>query len=198
MNREDIDGRERLRGDPQRLLEVEPDDQLDRRILFALRRVIRAVDVYSRRLVVQHQITGPQLICLGTLVEAGPISVTDLAYRVQLSKSTVVRILDRLESKGLVLRERMRSDRRCVMVTATPAGHELSAKAPYSDQHPLRRALQQLPRDEQARVTQLLERLVDLMDAQSLSTAPLLRVPGLHGAGQTPGVAHEPTPEIRD
>ena len=173
-----------------------PDSRYGRRILHAVRRIIRGVDLYSRKLAVEHEVTGPQLVCLNTIVELGPITATDLAHQVHLSASTVVRILDRLEQKGLILRERQQDDRRRVHVTATIAGHELSAKAPYSEQHPLRHALKKLPLEDQDRVTDLLERLVSLMDAASLSAAPVLEVGSIQGADHASNVL--PTPDSAD
>lgn len=161
-----------------------PDSRYGRRILHAVRRIIRAIDLYSRKLAVEHEITGPQLVCLNAIVELGPITATDLAHQVHLSASTVVRILDRLENKDLIIRERQKDDRRRVHLTATIAGHELSAKAPYSEQHPLRTALKQLPMQEQESVTILLEQLVGLMDAASLSAAPVLEVGSIQEAKQ--------------
>ncbi len=38
------------------------DENYDLRILMALRRIMHFVDTYSRRLAVEHHITGPQLI----------------------------------------------------------------------------------------------------------------------------------------
>ena len=173
-----------------------PDSRHGRRILHAVRRIIRSVDLYSRKLAVEHQVTGPQLVCLNMIVELGPITATDLAHHVSLSASTVVRILDRLEAKGLILRERQKDDRRRVHVTATIAGHELSAKAPYSERHPLRAALKQLPTREQEQVTSLLEKLVSLMDAASLSASPVLEMGSLEGPEHARQVL--PAPETGD
>ena len=44
-----------------------PDYQED--ILRSLRRIMRAVDLYSRRLVTDHGLSGPQLLCLRQPVE---------------------------------------------------------------------------------------------------------------------------------
>jgi DNA-binding MarR family transcriptional regulator len=152
---------------------------LGRRVLSALRRVIRAVDIYSRQLVSEYQITGPQLVCLNAVLEKGPVTATDLAHDVQLSASTVVRILDRLEQKQLIRRDRQLNDRRRVHVTVTAMGRELSLKAPYSAKHPLRRALQRLPREDQETVTRLLETIVGAMDAEDLSAAPIVEIGGV-------------------
>lgn len=173
-----------------------PDSRFGRRILDALRRIIRAVDIYSRRLAADHQITGPQLICLNTIVEQGPITATDLSHEVHLSPSTVVRILDRLEAKGLIDRQRQRNDRRRIHVTATIAGNELSARAPYSEHHPLRRALKQLPVGEQEQAANVLERLVALMAAGDLSAAPVLEVGSIRGSAPAETVLTSTEDEI--
>lgn len=172
-----------------------PDGDLDRRVLTALRRLIRAADLYSRRLVVQHRITGPQLVCLNQLAEADVLTVTELARRVQLSPSTVVRILDRLEAKSFVTRTRSAIDRRIVAVTITPQGRQFSQITPYSTQHPLRQALQTLAPADRVRIADDLEHLVEAMDA---SVADPASGSALDGLG-TPGVMPDsPTGPVTD
>ncbi len=144
------------------------DASVDRRVLTALRQIIRAVDLYSRRLVEQFRVTGPQLVCLNQLAEAEVLTVTELARRVQLSPSTVVRILDRLEARAFVTRTRSVSDRRVVAVAITPVGRQLSQVTPYAGQHPLRQALQTLDPADRARIADDLEHLVTAMDAPSV------------------------------
>jgi DNA-binding MarR family transcriptional regulator len=138
-----------------------------------MRRMIRAVDIHSRRLVTQHHVSGPQLLCLNELAEAGGLTVSDLARRIQLSPSTVVRILDRLEARRLVRRERSTGDRRRVTVVVTDAGRQFGLLTPYAERHPLRLALQQLPAGDRGRLADLLDRLVAAMDAPPLSAAPV-------------------------
>ena len=88
-------------------------------IFQSLRRIMRAVDLYSAKLVSNYEITSPQLICLLTLHNDGPLTTSALAKLVHLSNSTVVGILDRLEKRGLIHRERGREDRRLVLVSIT-------------------------------------------------------------------------------
>ena len=52
-----------------------------------------------------------------------------IAQHVQVSPSTVIGILDRLEAKGLIQRERDREDRRLVQVSLTEPGRGLVASA---------------------------------------------------------------------
>jgi DNA-binding MarR family transcriptional regulator len=147
--------------------------ELERRVLVATRRMIRAVDLYSRRLVVQHQITGPQLLCLSQLAETSGMTATELSGQVHLSPSTVVRILDRLEARQLIQRTRSTGDRRRVIVTVTDAGRQFSLLTPYSDRHPLRQAMQHLAAADRSRLANLLETLVEIMAAPPLSAAPV-------------------------
>jgi len=152
-----------------------PTVDLDRRVLVASRRLIRAVDLYSRRLIARHQITGPQLLCLNQLAEtSSELTVGELAGLVHLSPSTVVRILDRLEARGLVRRERATGDRRRVIVTATDTGRQFSLLTPYSDQHPLRQALRQLDHRDREKLVALLETLVEAMAAPPLPAVSVL------------------------
>jgi DNA-binding MarR family transcriptional regulator len=144
------------------------------RILLALRRIIRAVDIYSRKLATEHNITGPQLICLYSIVNEGPLTQSALSKRYSLSASTVTGILDRLEIKGLVIRERSKSDRRKIKVNATDKGLELVKKAPSLLQDKLAEAIRKQTELEQAAITLSLERIVELMEVGHLEAAPML------------------------
>ena len=146
----------------------------DLRILTAMRRIIRCVELYSKHLSAHNRITAPQLVCLLTIVGHGPATATALSREVHLSPSTLVGILDRLEEKGLIRRERMREDRRQVQVSATPEGVELARSAPSPLQQGLADALNRLPELEQATIALSLERIVSLMEVEELEASPIL------------------------
>ncbi len=137
----------------------------DLRILRAVRRITRAVALHSRQLSACSHITGPQLVCLRTVIEKGPMTATAISREVHVSASTVVGILDRLEDKGLIVRERGRADRRIVFVSATDAGRDLARDTPSPLQQKLAEALQALPELEQATITLSLERVVGLIES---------------------------------
>jgi len=143
------------------------------RILQSFRRIIRAVDLDSRRLIAQYGITGPQLLCLTNVVEKRQMSVAALARTIHLSSSTVVGILDRLEQKGLILRSRDARDRRIVNIASTPPGQQLVAQAPSPLQQILTQALETLTKLEQATIALSLERIVDLIETCGMDTAPM-------------------------
>jgi DNA-binding MarR family transcriptional regulator len=158
--------------------------QYDLRILRALRRITRSIALHSRQLAAVSHITAPQLMCLRTVIALGPLTSTAISREIHVSPSTVVGILDRLEDKGLVRRERGREDRRTVFVTATAAGIELARQAPSPLQKHLADALNALPELEQATITLSLERIVALMEQggqavplEAHDASPILDVP---------------------
>lgn len=151
-----------------------PGERYDLKILLSIRRIIRAVDLHSRKLRAECDLTAPQLICLGVLAEAGPLTVSAIADRVYLSPSTVVGILHRLELRGLVSRKRDDADRRVVNNLITGPGLELLRKAPPALQDGLHEALLRLPRLEQATIALSLARVVDLMEVGPLDASPIL------------------------
>ena len=157
----------------------------DIRILRALRRITRAVALHSRQLSAVSNITAPQLLCLRAIAESGPLTATAISREVHVSASTVVGILDRLEDKGLIRRERGREDRRIVFVSATEAGIALAKGTPSPLQQKLADSLNELPELEQATITLSLERIVDLMESRGVAppepagelASPILEVP---------------------
>ena len=68
---------------------------------------------------------GPRASLLSVLVFAGPLPVTRLAELEQVSAPAISKMVSGLESAGLAQRERSETDRRVVLVSATPAGKRL-------------------------------------------------------------------------
>lgn len=144
------------------------------RILMALRRIVRAVDIYSRKLNSEFKITAPQLICLYSLQGSNGLTLSELAEKVSLGVSTTNGVVDRLEEKGLLTRTRSSVDRRKVVLEVTEKGLEVAKSAPALLQDRLAAALRQLPDLEQATIALSLERIVELMEAEHLDSSPNL------------------------
>ncbi|MFC1783906.1 MarR family winged helix-turn-helix transcriptional regulator [Planctomycetota bacterium] len=151
-----------------------PTTRYDLRVLQALRQIIRAVDLHSRQLLRQHKITGPQLIILLTVEKYELVTVSELAGHIHLSPSTVIGILDRLETKGFIRRERDPRDRRLVQVSLTEQGKVLASNAPSPLQGTLAEAMDKLPETELLLIAESLERIVGLMQVQHVDAAPIL------------------------
>jgi DNA-binding MarR family transcriptional regulator len=95
-----------------------------------------------------------------------------------------VGILDRLESKGLVQRERNEKDRREIAITATQAGLKLASQTPFPLQYSLGNALSQLSEQERDEIARWMERLVELMGIREIDPSPMLEINAL-GERQT-------------
>jgi DNA-binding MarR family transcriptional regulator len=167
---------------------IEQTERVDLRVLSAMRRIIRRVDLYSKVLAAKAQITSPQLVCLLMLAEKGAMTATTLSRQVFLSPSTIVGIIDRLEEKGLVTRARATIDRRVVAVTITDEGLRVAQSAPSPLQDTLAEALRALPHHEQVEIAGSLERVVSLMEAQNVDAPPSLEPDSLTKPASAPDV----------
>jgi DNA-binding MarR family transcriptional regulator len=144
------------------------------RILRAIRRIMRSVDLYSHKLAMESGVTVPQLSCLLRVVQAGPLTHKALASELDLSASTLVGIVDRLESKGLVKRARSSVDRRQVLISATEEGAILASGSPSPLQDRLAAALEAVSELERAAIALSLDRIVNLMEIGQVDAALIL------------------------
>ena len=143
-------------------------------IVAAIRRIIRAVDLHSRHLVEEHGLTGPQLATLRQAARLGKTSVSALARTIYLSQPTVTGIVGRLERRQLVERSRDGADRRTVNVTVTVEGHRVLNQAPSLLQDRFCRELAKLHEWEQTMTLATLQRIAEMMEAESLEASPVL------------------------
>ena len=150
-------------------------------IIDNLRRVFQVVNEFSKRAEKETGLTGPQLWAIKVISDSEVIKVSELARKMYLHPATVVGILDRLESRGLVARTRSTEDRRVVYVDLTELGEDLVKQAPEVVQGVLVRGLEQLPKDELLAIADSLEQLVGIVGAQGvapkLMLSPCVNVP---------------------
>lgn len=151
-----------------------PVPNYELRMLRSIRRIIRAVDMHSKMLQQAQDITAPQLVCLLALVRQGPLTLKALSQAIDLSPSTTVGVVDRLEVKGFAVRTRSESDRRQVMVSVTVDGEAAARRAPFPLQNRLVERFRDLPELEQATLALSLERLVGLMGAGEIDASAIL------------------------
>ncbi len=70
-------------------------------------------------------LTPSQTAALATIEKHGPLTPSELATRERVQRPTATRVLGFLEDSGLVTRAADPTDRRCSLVTVSPAGREL-------------------------------------------------------------------------
>ncbi len=147
---------------------------LEDQVLVSLRRIIRATDLHSRKLGKSTGLTTPQLVIIQAIADLNNPTVSAVAKSVSLSLATVTTILKRLESNGLVTRQRNELDRRQVNVRLTDKGREVRALAPKPLQDRFVERFSALQAWEQHHIVAALERVATMMDAEELDAAPLL------------------------
>lgn len=145
-------------------------------LLISLRRVIRAIDIHSRQLNKQSGLTGPQLMVMQNISQLNAPLVKEIAQEVALSPATVTTIIDRLESRKLVIRTRSKTDKRKVHLSLSEAGQALLSSAPKPLQEHFITRYQNLEGWEQSQLLSSVERIASMMDAQELDAAPVLLV----------------------
>lgn len=133
-----------------------------------LRRVVQVVHGYSKRAEPVAGLTGPQLWAIKVLAESAPIMVSDLARRMYLHPSTVIGILDRLETRGLVTRTRSKEDRRVVTVGLTRSGKGTIKRVPVVAQGLLLKGLEELSDHDLKVISEGLGLLVNILGAQRM------------------------------
>lgn len=145
-------------------------------VLIELRRIIRATDLQSKRVVKSCGLTIPQVMVLRAIRSLGDVTVKRISDDVSLSQATVTTILNRLEDRQLVERMRSNSDRRIVNARLTEKGlHVLETVPPLLHESFIQR-FENLDGTEQSDVLSALQRIATMMDAETLDAAPLLDI----------------------
>ncbi|MFH1748957.1 MAG: MarR family transcriptional regulator [Planctomycetota bacterium] len=145
-------------------LNMNRQTSLEEGISAALRNIVRAVDLQSRLLVVEHGLTAPQISILRAAFQLGRATTGELARAARLSQPTVTGILDRLERKTLVTRCRHDRDRRNIIVTVTALGAAALHAVPSPLHERFRRELVKLENWEQTMILATLQRVARMMD----------------------------------
>lgn len=142
--------------------------------LIALRRILRATELYARDLAHAAGLTPAQLRVLQIVAERGGATSKALATQMGVSQATVTALIDKLVAQGLVERIPSELDRRQVDIAVTAEGHKRLQVAPDALQQRYVRAFGKLAPWEQAQLLSSLERVADMLDARGIDASPVL------------------------
>jgi DNA-binding MarR family transcriptional regulator len=98
---------------------------------------------------------------LAALAGAGPLTQRQLISGVELDKSSMVYVVDKLEQSGLVIRERTPADRRAYAVTLTSLGRKRLAEAGRIATDVMTELLDTLEPSEVEQLNSLLRRVIE-------------------------------------
>lgn len=143
-------------------------------VLVSLRRIIRATDLQSKRMVKSCGLTIPQIMVLRAIETLGDVTVKRISDDISLSQATVTTILNRLEDRKLVARVRAQTDKRIVNARLTDEGRDvLNASPPLLHEKFIER-FEALQDWEKSQILSAMQHVATMMDAESLDAAPLL------------------------
>ena len=148
-------------------------------ILVAIRQIIRAIDLHSKKLSKEYGLTGPQLILMRAIQEMGNVTIKELSNQTNVSQATTTTIIDRLELNGYVQRVRSSSDRRKVHANLTEKGQEMLNNAPPPLQDNFVKKFQNLETWEQSLLLSSMQRVSAMMNAEDIDAAPVLQLEGI-------------------
>lgn len=124
------------------------------------------VAMAARSLGAAHdEVTLPQFRALVVLSTQGTRSASDLAEELDASPSSITRLCDRLERKGLATRAPNPQDGRQVEIAITEHGADLVDRVTRARRHEIRRLMQAVPPEERAPLSEALRRLAHVSGA---------------------------------
>lgn len=132
-------------------------------IVKQLRVVYRAVQAHSRSVEKACGLSSAQLWMLYEVSISDGIKVSELASILSIHRSTSSNMLDKLEKKNLIYRDRSKSDQRSVHIYITGEGKALLAKAPSPPQGQLSNTLAKLSDKELKNLETSLEPFINAL-----------------------------------
>lgn len=123
-------------------------DEVAKNIVQDLRIVVRTIQAHSRWVEKQCGVSSVQLWAMWELFAAPGQKVSDLSKALSIHQSTASNMLDKLEEKSLIRRDRSGPDQRVVQLFLTEKGSRLLSEAPRPAQGAVQDALRSMTDSE--------------------------------------------------
>lgn len=145
-------------------------------ILINIRKIVRSIDIESKKIQKEYGVSIPQVLCLSFLQESPNYQAAQGEIRkfLNLNSSTVSGIINRLEKKGYLARLPKSGDKRVVNIALTSAGDKLLSTMPSLLHDRLSEKLQKLDQSELRQVEGGLETLITLLDIDQVDASPMI------------------------
>ena len=145
-------------------------------ILIKLRKIVRSINLESKRVEKEQGVSIPQLLCLKFLAEQEDYKTNagKLKGFLNLNASTITGIISRLEKKGYVAKLPKPSDKRITLISLTSSGMELLQNAPVTFQQKLSEKLKELPPEKLKIIVEGIDLLTELMEVDELDASPIV------------------------
>ena len=128
-----------------------------------LRVIVKTTQAHSRWIEKQCGVSGVQLWAMWQLFAEPGQKVSDLSKALSIHQSTASNMLDKLELKKLIRRDRSGPDQRVVQLYLTQKGIDLLSDAPRPAQGPVTEALNRMTDEELLKLQSGLQALIQHM-----------------------------------
>ena len=132
------------------------------RALDAYIKLTRAASSLETRLMRQGSfgdLTPSQFGVMETLYHLGPLTQGEISNKLLKSSANITLVIDNLEKRGLVQRKRNPQDRRCSVISLTPAGEEQIDRLFPAHAAAITAQLAVMPPEEQETLSRLCRKL---------------------------------------
>jgi len=145
-------------------------------ILIKLRKIVRSINLESKRVEKEQGVSIPQLLCLQYLADQNEYktNASKLKTFLNLNASTITGIISRLEKKGLVAKLPNATDKRVTLISLTTGGLDLLQNAPITFQQKLSEKLQALPPEKLKTIIEGIDLLTQLMEVDEMDASPII------------------------
>ena len=124
-----------------------------------LMRATESITARIHRNLISVGLTLSQFAVLEALYHLGPLYQTEIGKKLLRSSGNITMVIDNLEKRGYVKRERKKEDRRYMMVRLTDVGFDLIRKVFPSHATLIAREMSALSESEQDTLAQLCKKL---------------------------------------
>lgn len=145
-------------------------------VLISIRKILRSINLESKRVQKEHGISIPQYLCLNFLMKQENYKTTgkELRVHLNLNASTVTGIISRLESKGFIAKLPNEVDKRSTYIYLTALGMEKEKSIPALLHEKLSQKLSRLPENALTEVQSSLALLIRFMEVENMDASPLI------------------------
>lgn len=155
-----------------RPMAIQTDDE-GKRILNAIRQLVRALRLFDREAQSKYGISAAQMFVLHVLDQDEVLSLNALAERTATDQSSASVVVQRLVDAGYVTRTARKEDRRHIELRLTPKGRTVIRKSPPPAQQKILAAVESMSARDRKQFAGLLEGFVEEFGVSGRK-APLL------------------------
>ncbi|MBZ4676133.1 MAG: MarR family transcriptional regulator [Anaerophaga sp.] len=149
-------------------------------ILIKIRRIVRSINLESKKVQKDFGVSIPQILCLEYLKNSPGYQATQKSIRdhLNLNSSTVTGIIGRLEKKGFLARLPKSGDKRVMHIALTSSGDALLEQTPDLLQQRLDEKLKGLSKEELERIGNTLDLLIEMLEIESTANDEMPLITG--------------------